>query len=193
MITLACPIGSADAGYPVSFGDHQFQPYRPDPQGPWLIDVPSEEAIDFLRIGGFRMVNATRPPPQDVVLMHHPDDPNAVPGDHRPADQPGHWWIPAARVAALMAHGFVAGEHAAAHAPEDFGSAVADRFAALENRVAEAEAARAAEKARAETDLAAVTAAMAAPTVAPASPPGPPADGAAGDASKAAGDKGKPA
>jgi hypothetical protein len=55
LVTLALPPGID--GYPISHGDRSFPYYRPDPNGPFLVDVPAEVAEHLLLRGGFsRMV-----------------------------------------------------------------------------------------------------------------------------------------
>lgn len=153
---LVCPPGSADSGAAISHGACAYPPFRPDPIGPWLVDVPPDVAAPLIRFGGFRMRDLMPPPPPQTeawALVHHPDDPNAVPGAAQPAeDARGHWWVPAARVAALRAHGFVAGVRRPEPSPEPDVPTVA-----------EIEAERDAEKARAdaaEKELADLRAAM---------------------------------
>lgn len=70
------------------------------------------------------MLELTRAPGEDWALVHHPADPRAAPGSGRHAGA-GHWWVPAALVAALRAHGFVAGLRPGSAAVEMAGAAPA--------------------------------------------------------------------
>lgn len=123
MPTLICPPGSADAGTPISHGDHCFNPYRPDPGGPFLVDVPPEVAAPLIHTGGFVLAKVEEAEPTgEVVLVHHPDP--TVSTGAGTADGKGNFWVHFKTAMHLIAsHGFKGGarpaeEPAAAASPE---------------------------------------------------------------------------
>lgn len=76
-VTLICPPGAIDGE--ISHGDHAYRPHRDpdDPDGPWLVRVPSEAALYFLRQGGFSMPRAARQDPPGTVRMIAPNQDSA--------------------------------------------------------------------------------------------------------------------
>jgi len=110
LVTLLVPIGAESA--PISHGTTQYPAYRADhsdPDSRWLVDVPATVAIHLMHNGGFAMKKqeATLPPAEHRVIVHHPADPDASCGGERQAD--GNWLVPVAMAAELAAHGWVGG------------------------------------------------------------------------------------
>jgi hypothetical protein len=57
-VTLVLPLGQVTWSFPISHGTDFYMPYRadpndPDPNAPWLVDVPRHVAKHLLHIGGF--------------------------------------------------------------------------------------------------------------------------------------------
>lgn len=113
METLICPPGSADAGTPISHGDRCFPPYRPDSNGPWLVDVPPEVAEHFLRNAGFIMARKDAPAPvpevpAEMAKLRHPTGVGcSFDGVEYAPDEEGFIRVPHRAVRFLAPHGFV--------------------------------------------------------------------------------------
>jgi hypothetical protein len=110
-VTLQLPPGVD--GYPVSHGDQSFPYYRPDPNGPFLVDVPPNVAEHLMRQGGFarmpRKDDASVPamPPGFAMLKAPPDCSGlSFAGQNYTPDQEGIVTIPAHAVGHARAHGF---------------------------------------------------------------------------------------
>lgn len=130
MVTLICPAGSADAGTPISQGDHAFPPYRLAPDGPWLIDVPPDVAEHFILNAGFiRMPKKDVAPipdaPAYMAKLRHPSGAGcSFDGVEYAPDEEGFVHVPHAAVRVLASHGFVPAGAAAPAAPDAAGHAI---------------------------------------------------------------------
>jgi hypothetical protein len=109
LITLALPPGID--GYPISHGDRSFPYYRPDPHGPFLVDVPAEVAEHLLVRGGFsRMVRKedTMAITAGFAMMQGPAGHNGLSfgGRTYAPDENGVVTIPVGAVEIARSHGF---------------------------------------------------------------------------------------
>jgi hypothetical protein len=113
MVTLIVPPGAAD--YPIAHGTERFIPYRrdhADPASVWLVEVPAEIAVHFLKVGGFAVAKKEAPAvPAGMVRMRHPEGTGcSFAGRGYEADADGVVLVPAEAAAELAAHGFTAAE-----------------------------------------------------------------------------------
>ena len=102
-------------GYPIAHGMASFEPY-PDEEGRWLVEVPEAVAAHLLHVGGFAVAKKSMPAtPAGLVAMRHPEGAGcSFAGRAYEPDADGVVKVPAAAVAELLAHGFVAIEGPAA-------------------------------------------------------------------------------
>jgi hypothetical protein len=115
MVTLIVPADAAD--YPIAHGTERFHPYRADhtdPASVWLVEVPEAVAAHLLHVGGFAVAKKDLPPavPVGMVRMRHPEGAGcSFAGRAYEPDVDGIVKVPAAAIAELLAHGFVAIEN----------------------------------------------------------------------------------
>jgi hypothetical protein len=122
-VTLVLPLGQVTWSFPISHGTESFMPYRadpndPDPNAPWLVDVPRHVAKHLLHIGGFTVAETNVHVLHSVgsIRLIHRSGPAGCSwqGMHFDPEDDGAVTVPLEALAELESHGFGA-------APQGFG------------------------------------------------------------------------